>query len=695
MWFHDKTHLVDFYFHIHILLQGGASLETIAKGAVQFSQRFTVQELQDRWYSLLYDPIVSAEASVKIIEFERSASIPKFTKEAKCTPGKREADSVRKCYYAMRKRIRSEPFDPIGISFLGGPGLSSAQKVDEHLSSHCIFRDEAVSDPSGIQESNIGIMPHTFPELQATGASDGVSTSAFCSGLYDNDERKSLCPSSAPLNNCPSLDDNIPLTGDQDIVTEFAQCKELQSCGLFKTMDLDIEDSHIFEDINDNEGNVRSGFESKVYSLPPSYSGASLPNFHDSSQMPPNWSAVEGLAPSILADISGETEDHTRNNLVTADDFDANGASVLGYSFVDSKPELPCTVMNDPVPNVEEYLAELSNSLLNFNSDEDLNFGDDDKVMIEKSILENLSSILLDSPDEDHVPDLGIFEVAAAPLRCLINTPSAAHPGESAEQGQYCCDDQPVVWSVEAHKLSSALAVNPAFPELRSGIIFCTSSTEDPEIPDNDDVFLPICLPSTSSSTITPTKYDGPYYPMLSSVEKFSYTRKATDKTLTRSEQSTYSKSHFPSHSTRSSYPTEPLQTDVQHMTLRRATTCEDPALVNSAHSCDKNSVPGSEKQLVAKVEQPKNYLNHNSFDSHIEKQAQSSDPHLRFQNNAAGGKQDVDSTSNFQNHEETAAEAITIPVVPDEEELPCMSDDDLPYFSDVEAMVNFPYLVP
>lgn len=683
-------------------MQAGASLEALAKGAVQFSQRFTVQELQDRWYSLLYDPIVSAEASVQMVEFERSASIPKFTKEAKCTLEKRKADSVRKSYYAMRKRICSEPFDPIGGSFLGGPGFSGAGKFDEHLSSHCIFRDEKVSDPFGIQESNIGIMPQTFPELQATVAGsygDGVPTSAFCSGLYDNDECKSICPSSAPLNNCPLLDDNIPLTGDQHMVKEFSQSKELQSCGVFKTMDLDIEDSHIFKNINDSEGNVGSGVESKFYSSPPSDPGTSLPNFHDSSQMP-NWRAVEGSTSSTLAVIIRETKDHVGNNLVTADDFDANGANIRGYSSVDSKPELegeiPCTVMYDPVPNVEEYFAELSNSLLNFTPDDDLIFGDgDDKDMIEKCFLENLSSLLLDSPDEDHVPDLGISEVAVAPIFCLTSSPSAAHPGESTEQEQYCCDDQPVVWCVKAQKRSSALAANPSFPELRNGIIFCTLNTEDPEIPNNDDVFLPICLPSTSSSTIAHTEYDESYYPMLSSVEEFSYAQKATDKTLTRCEQSSYSKSHFPSHPTRSSYPTEPLQTDAQHVTLGKATTCEDPALVNSAHSCAKNIVPGSEIQPVAKVEQPKNYLNHNSFDSHLEKQAKSSDPHLRFQNNAAGGKQDIDSTSNFQNHEETAAEAITIPVVSDEVELPCESDDDLPYFSDVEAMVNSSYLVP
>ncbi|KAJ6399542.1 hypothetical protein OIU77_020158 [Salix suchowensis] len=53
-------------------IEAGASLESLAKGAVQFSRKFTVREIQDRWYSLLYDPVVSAEAAFHMTEFERS-----------------------------------------------------------------------------------------------------------------------------------------------------------------------------------------------------------------------------------------------------------------------------------------------------------------------------------------------------------------------------------------------------------------------------------------------------------------------------------------------------------------------------------------------------------------------------------------------------------------------------------------------
>lgn len=59
-------------------VEDGASLESLAKGAVHFSRRFTVCELQDRWYSLLYDPVVSEDASSRMIEFESSTTTVPF-----------------------------------------------------------------------------------------------------------------------------------------------------------------------------------------------------------------------------------------------------------------------------------------------------------------------------------------------------------------------------------------------------------------------------------------------------------------------------------------------------------------------------------------------------------------------------------------------------------------------------------------
>lgn len=98
-------------------VEAGASLESLAKGAVCFSRKFTLQELQDRWCSLLYDSETSAQASACIVEYETELSTSKPTKAIKhfnskakdFSLRKRKIDSAKNQYYAMRKRVCHEP----------------------------------------------------------------------------------------------------------------------------------------------------------------------------------------------------------------------------------------------------------------------------------------------------------------------------------------------------------------------------------------------------------------------------------------------------------------------------------------------------------------------------------------------------------------------------------------------------------
>ncbi|KAK4490290.1 hypothetical protein RD792_000957, partial [Penstemon davidsonii] len=92
-------------------VQAGASLESLAKGAVQFSQRYTLQELKNRWYSLLYVPVVSEQAAAQMIMIEDQSRLNNFgiVKESTHNSRKRKAEIIRKYYYSMRKRICTEP----------------------------------------------------------------------------------------------------------------------------------------------------------------------------------------------------------------------------------------------------------------------------------------------------------------------------------------------------------------------------------------------------------------------------------------------------------------------------------------------------------------------------------------------------------------------------------------------------------
>ncbi|GJM96944.1 hypothetical protein PR202_ga13828 [Eleusine coracana subsp. coracana] len=110
-------------------VETGASLESLAKGAVCFSRKFTLQEIQDRWNSLLYDPEISTQASSRMAEYENELSTSDPAKAHKLFNTKakdfafqkRKIDSVKNLYYAMRKRICNDPCNTADLGFLVAP----------------------------------------------------------------------------------------------------------------------------------------------------------------------------------------------------------------------------------------------------------------------------------------------------------------------------------------------------------------------------------------------------------------------------------------------------------------------------------------------------------------------------------------------------------------------------------------------
>ncbi|XP_062214297.1 uncharacterized protein LOC133915234 [Phragmites australis] len=110
-------------------VETGASLESLAKGAVCFSRKFTLQEIQDHWNSLLYDPEISTQASSRMAEYENELSTydpakahKLFNSKAKdFSFQKRKIDSVKNLYYAMRKRICNDPCNTADLGFLIAP----------------------------------------------------------------------------------------------------------------------------------------------------------------------------------------------------------------------------------------------------------------------------------------------------------------------------------------------------------------------------------------------------------------------------------------------------------------------------------------------------------------------------------------------------------------------------------------------
>ncbi|CAJ1942441.1 unnamed protein product [Sphenostylis stenocarpa] len=99
-------------------VEAGASLESLARGAVRFSRRYSFRELQDRWLSLLYDGDVSTEAAIAMrkLELAKSAAVTlgegvgggekKKFQNSGGVGEKRKFQSIRDRYYTMQKKLR-------------------------------------------------------------------------------------------------------------------------------------------------------------------------------------------------------------------------------------------------------------------------------------------------------------------------------------------------------------------------------------------------------------------------------------------------------------------------------------------------------------------------------------------------------------------------------------------------------------
>lgn len=706
-------------------LQAGASLESLAKGAVQFSRRFTVRELQDRWHSLLYDPVLSGEASARMIEFERSAStstLPsKFNrfgnpKENKCVPGKRKVESVRSCYYALRKRICNEPFNSMDLSFLVAPSNSNCVgNEDEPLSANYMLGDP-ISNHFGTQEPNLDIMHCALPQMVTDNASDSVAgTSAHGLHAPVQNPVKGDFPIEQNLVHediSQICEENFPHTANCSGIDVLGQQKELLTCDLFESDDLEAKPP-TFDLINSDLGNVCSEFGgNQNFSLAGSDCAASFDNLEYSSPLPgmPIWDAVEGIsAPTIPVDASLGKKDHqTEDTFTVPDHGHAEINSASGYdvpSEAKLKSSVPCDQLNNSSP--DGYLVELSNTLLDFPNDELLFMDVDGKDIMDKSYYDGFNSLLLSSPtnsNQDPVPDITEPEASAGPDAYLV-IPQGACPGELDNNGSVNCGDEHTDWNPEAPTLSSAVDSNSQFPEMCNGVICCSLNTEDPDIPCNDNVLLPNQVSLSSLPSAPQLSFHEANNPASSSVKDCTNNQKSSEtcQSLLKRELKSPGQSHASSQMIGSQASTktglnhpvddcdikfELAESYSKHGTTRNSSL--NPANVK-AHTPLPKMLKEESKEI-----KPARQMCYNSTDSLMDKPGHGSDIFRNYQQtNACGIKQEIDTISAAQSHQTpdfTSLDPVVNPSSPDQEEQPIESDDDLPYVSDIEAMVHVKY---
>ncbi|XP_042991961.1 uncharacterized protein LOC122318560 isoform X2 [Carya illinoinensis] len=653
-------------------VEAGASLESLAKGAVQFSKRFTVREVQDRWHSLLYDPVISTEASARMIAFDRSATIPmsKFSrssnsKEIKPIYGKRKAGSVRNCYYALRKRICNVPFNSMNMNFLDAPDNGNfIGNGDEPLSG------DPISDNFGLQGSNLDAV---FPQNQINSsiATDGTAAAAhsFQPGLQHPGDKDYLIGKANIYEDTRTFGANLHFSRNSSGVEELGRPKQVMAHNLFKSDDLCVEPSSTFDQIDNDPGNICSDFEgNQVFNSLMSECGASFHNLGFSSPVHgmPIWRTVEGIVdPSMAVDVGLREKDiYSGVRFELPNDDDARNATTLGYDGqldFKLKIETPCDGLKSPTASTEGYLEELSNSLLNFTNEEDLLFMDVyGKDVIDKSYYDGLSSLLLNSPNDasqNHTPCMTEPQ-ASVSQETYLNNPSNACPGELENNKGSLCGDGQGVQDSGTQILSSSLNSNSQFPELSEEFMFCTLNTEDPEIPCNDDFCPQNWLSSSSVSFIANN-------PTHSTVNDILSSQRTRERGLL------------------------PMQREGEKMGEFRSSSAS-----LSIDACR----PTMLKEENVEVS-PSQLLGHNQMNSFIKRPSLCSDSvKACTQANANSIKWELDVPAPIGDYQSTHSEIVPLdisvpepvenPLISEQEELPVESDDDVPHYSDMEAMI-------
>jgi len=525
-------------------VEAGASLEALAKGAVQFSRRFTFQELQDRWHSLLYDPDVSAQASVRMGELQGSASnlSSEFNRsdkaaQSKMVHEKRKIGSIRKQYYAMRKRIRSEFFSSVDLGFLDEPNLHCNGNGGDFHEHATLDNGPPVGNftPNhfGLQESDFDILHQAFPETMT-----GVATTNVLPNV--GDEFHSGGPEPLADNHISRVAGNDCLHGfPEDVSTfsaqgslesfqhslaykptslslehnsvELGKCSNVEGMGssqpLLGTRQFETDDSQAkpmatFDSTNNNLHNACSDLGGAQHLSSPNPDGSS--SFHTvgfSPRLPSMhlWNTMEDMAsPAMPVNVSLKDKNRGAEDVSAVpgnNDNERKGTPGLGD--LQAAPTLverqDCDSFISSAALSDGEFGDLSESLLDFSNEDDIIFMDvDGNDSLDKSCYDR--SMLVSSPVDGNGGDAPKVEPKEMTVSNTgLAAASIAYPPADSEvitaQLHFVRGDQQSV-SRSRVNIPPTSVLNSKPLELNLGNTICTLNTEDPEIPCNDDIFL-------------------------------------------------------------------------------------------------------------------------------------------------------------------------------------------------------------
>lgn len=527
-------------------VENGASLESLAKGAVCFSRRFTIQELQDRWRSMLYDFDTSSEASAHIIGIEIELSASNTTKTIRnCSSigkdnllGKRKGGNIRRLYYAMRKRVFNGPCCSTDLSFFVPPGSHGSigtcdgyedplKPLNEH---HCndFATGVPTSDHYGHFETGYDSGLHVFPDgltVTSADANCDISHHTYQTGLVGSVEdellngvgkdglygyTENILPVSDDNTRAFNVEQSFDHTfteGDNPQITEdtylsFRSCSNVQEIELpheFSRSDLYENDNieakpiAVFDSSNGNHGSLSSDFIGKnnlASQTPECNSSLQQLGYSSVPTDLPIWRIDDIPAPTIPMDVPFEKQGQGVFSMDDLGKMDPAGCD--GNTYGAKLDDGICSPgLLDQSLISEDGFMDFPDSYMDFEEDGNLLFMDVDRNGItDRSCLNGLSSILLNSPSDEHQDDVPnssnhISTEILDPCFGLPDGLCSSDPYDLCDQMQSGSADDPNICAPEINLPSTLSGICATTPLEEFKI--CTLNTEDLDIPCNDD----------------------------------------------------------------------------------------------------------------------------------------------------------------------------------------------------------------
>ncbi|KAG6495045.1 uncharacterized protein LOC121992053 isoform X1 [Zingiber officinale] len=519
-------------------VEAGASLESLAKGAVCFSQRFTLKELQDRWHSLVFAPETSSGASTRMLEYEEFATCyPNKVNRACSIKGKylesrkRKVKSVRSLYYAKRKRIRSKPFESSNRDFAHYSDIANGSiygcgdqlNLQNQHHEDNIFPAEHILNCHESSQTGYDNEQGVFPEILrfTSNTIRGSDAHPTCHTEHIGSVEDECCPNGiVDRGYLYDFKDNVSLelVDKEQLNNEFLE----ENLPSFHVSNDDLEDK-LIQPLPTDDSCDKDATDTKplVATSKSENYDAIQENNNTGTHIPGSGDTVHQVGCSSTLPVVpplGEIRNIPLENMPM--DMHLESSGVVGVDANIDK--LGCSNMSsnatrgDVISDVglsspmiqENDLMDFSSAFMDFSGDDGLMFVDiGEKDTGDSSCLNGLSSIFLSSPSDSHedCPANSNDPEDIVNLDGFIKIPDGGFLDEASKDShqvdflykndlidQYSLQNVPVV--------SSEVSLSA---EHHQGPLICTLNTEDHDIPCNDDFLLPT---QTATQFSSPTK---------------------------------------------------------------------------------------------------------------------------------------------------------------------------------------------